>query len=157
MKKILLGLFFTLCISNTLLATTHTVVKGDTLWDIAGTYYSKNSLWPAISDVNSLANPNSVPIGTVLTIPSKSDAEAICNETDATKKAELIAKINGGTTSDTSTETETDANDNTSNRSKVKYEAPTAEQTDFDSYINGDVDEKSIVGVSDSDLESSEE
>ncbi len=158
MKKIILGLLFTMS-STVLFVTSHTIVKGDTLWDIAGTYYSKNSLWPAISDVNSLANPNSVPIGTVLVIPSKSDAEAICNETDSAKKAELIARIKGETGADTDSDTDTSSDKPYSKPekvSKVKYVAPTAEDTNFDTFINGDVSSDHMVEVSDSSLESSD-
>ena len=156
MKKALLCLMFSLFMLTPLFATTHTIVSGDTLWAIAGTYYGVNTLWPAISDLNRLPNPNSVAIGTVLTIPSKTDAEAICNETDETKKAELIARLRGestDTTTETGTDTGMDSSSSNNNGEKVKFVAPTSEDTNFDTYLNADVDESAIVGVSDSAID----
>ena len=52
---------------------THTVVKGDTFWDLARKYYNNPLKWKDIQSAN-LQNgkpipPRRLPIGTVLTIP----------------------------------------------------------------------------------------
>ncbi len=56
--------------------TTHTVVKGDTLWDLAQTYYGNPFQWRRIWNANrsQVADPNLILPGWVLTIPGK-DAE----------------------------------------------------------------------------------
>ena len=95
MKKLVLALLLIGINSSAYALTTHTIVKGDILWNLAGHYYADSTLWPAISDLNALPNPNSVAIGTVLIIPTKSEAQAIVNETDPTKKAQLIAQAKG--------------------------------------------------------------
>lgn len=47
---------------------THTVVAGDTYWDLAGRYYGDNSQWRRIADANPYA-ARDIPIGVTLTIP----------------------------------------------------------------------------------------
>lgn len=51
---------------------THTVVKGDTLWNIAKKYYGNGSKYTIIADANGekIKNPNLIYVGQVLTIPS---------------------------------------------------------------------------------------
>ena len=50
---------------------THTVVKGDTLWNIAKKYYGDGSKYTIIADSNGdkIKNPNLIYVGQVLTIP----------------------------------------------------------------------------------------
>ncbi len=50
-------------------AKTYTVVKGDTLWGIAKKYYGDGGKYPVIAKENSIADPNRINIGQVLTIP----------------------------------------------------------------------------------------
>jgi LysM repeat protein len=50
-------------------AQTYTVVKGDTLWDLAQHYYGNGFRWTLIADANGVKNPRLLQIGTVLTIP----------------------------------------------------------------------------------------
>ncbi|MGH8877853.1 MAG: LysM peptidoglycan-binding domain-containing protein, partial [Stackebrandtia sp.] len=50
---------------------THTVDRGDTLWDIAHRYYGRGDRWPVIFDANrnKVSSPYRLPIGAVLVIP----------------------------------------------------------------------------------------
>ena len=47
---------------------TYTVVKGDTLWDIAAKYYGSGTKWGIIAEKNGITNPRLLQIGTVLTL-----------------------------------------------------------------------------------------
>lgn len=51
---------------------TYTVVKGDSLWNIAKKYYGNGSKYTVIYEANKdkIRNPNSISIGQVLTIPA---------------------------------------------------------------------------------------
>jgi LysM repeat protein len=51
---------------------THTVVKGDTLWDIAGHYLNNNFFWPLIWEVNldQVPNPHLIFPDQVLNLPA---------------------------------------------------------------------------------------
>lgn len=48
---------------------THVVVKGDTLWALAGRYYGDNRQWRRIADANGVRDPRKLQIGHRLTIP----------------------------------------------------------------------------------------
>lgn len=48
---------------------THKVVRGDTLWDLAGKYYGNGSQWKKISKANNIRNPKTLQIGRILVIP----------------------------------------------------------------------------------------
>ena len=48
---------------------THTVVRGDTLWDLAKKYYGNYYQWTKIQKANGNLNPYTVPIGRKLLIP----------------------------------------------------------------------------------------
>ena len=54
---------------STSLPAKYTVVAGDTLWGIAETYYKSGYNWVDIRDANTLANPDLIEAGTMLTIP----------------------------------------------------------------------------------------
>lgn len=58
--------------------TIYTVKDGDTLWDIAMTYYQSGYNWVDIARTNDLENPDGLAIGQVLAIP---DAKTIHVET----------------------------------------------------------------------------
>lgn len=49
---------------------THTVQSGDTLWGIAKKYYGNGAQYPKIASANSIANPNIIHVGQVLSIPT---------------------------------------------------------------------------------------
>lgn len=49
---------------------THTVQSGDTLWGIAKKYYGNGAQYPKIASANSIANPNIIHVGQVLSIPA---------------------------------------------------------------------------------------
>jgi nucleoid-associated protein YgaU len=54
------------------------VVQGDLLWDIAVREYGDGSLYPVIVEANpGLVDPNHLPVGKEIIIPSRSHAEAI--------------------------------------------------------------------------------
>lgn len=48
---------------------THTVVRGDTLWDLAKKYYNNYYDWKKIQNANGGLNPYTIPIGKKLIIP----------------------------------------------------------------------------------------
>jgi DNA-binding CsgD family transcriptional regulator/LysM repeat protein len=50
-------------------ATTHTVIRGDTLAKIAHRYYGDGKMYPFIAEVNKIPNPHLIITGTVLKIP----------------------------------------------------------------------------------------
>jgi LysM repeat protein len=75
---------------------THTFGKGDTLWELAAKYYGDPTLYPVFMEVNNIDNPRTIPNGKVIIIPDKNDLENIANESDPSRKKEMIDKINSG-------------------------------------------------------------
>ena len=51
--------------------TSHVVVKGDTLWDLAVKFYGNGEAWKTISSANGKPNPKKLAIGEALEIPAK--------------------------------------------------------------------------------------
>jgi len=49
--------------------TSHVIVKGDNLWNLAKTYYQDGFKWHAIADANPGIRPRALKIGAALTIP----------------------------------------------------------------------------------------
>ena len=45
---------------------TYTVVKGDTLWDLAARFYGSGTKWGVLAQKNGITNPRRLQIGTVL-------------------------------------------------------------------------------------------
>ena len=155
MKRELLVSFFVLgIVSSSFAIQKYTFTSKDTYWDVAGTFYGNNKLYPAIQVFNNITDPINIKSGTVLLIPDKADAEAICNESDSTKRAELVASIKSKSGLSTDTSTDESGKENEKKEAK-KYVAPTAEDTSFETLINGDVSSKGIESVSDSMVESS--
>jgi 5'-nucleotidase / UDP-sugar diphosphatase len=56
--------------SKPTLPTTHVVVKGDNLWNLAKTYYQDGLKWQAISEANPGIKPRALQIGASLNIPA---------------------------------------------------------------------------------------
>lgn len=54
---------------DSIIDETYTVVKGDTLWDIAVRAYGDGYKWVEIAETNELANPNIIHAGNVLVLP----------------------------------------------------------------------------------------
>lgn len=55
---------------------THTVKKGDTLWDICEQYYGDSSLWPKLWEMNSfITNPHLLDPGDVITLFQEEEKE----------------------------------------------------------------------------------
>jgi 5'-nucleotidase len=50
--------------------TSHVIVAGDTLWDLAVKAYGDGAKWRAIADANSAYRPRRLPIGATLQIPA---------------------------------------------------------------------------------------
>jgi hypothetical protein len=48
---------------------THTVVRGDTLWALAGLFYGDHLQWRRLADANAIRDPRRMAVGTKLTIP----------------------------------------------------------------------------------------
>ncbi|MEE8441728.1 MAG: hypothetical protein V3S41_08410 [Spirochaetia bacterium] len=63
------------------IAETHTVVQGDTLFGLAGEYWSDPYLWPVLLVANSdtVTDPDYLRWGSVLNIPRRPDAPAVAD------------------------------------------------------------------------------
>lgn len=51
------------------LPTTHTVVEGETLWNIGEKFYKSGYNWITIAEENKLSDENSIQVGQVLSLP----------------------------------------------------------------------------------------
>ena len=49
---------------------THTVVRGDTLWEIARTHYGDPVKWKAIAEANPQLNPHRIDVGMEINLPT---------------------------------------------------------------------------------------
>jgi len=49
----------------------HVIAKGDTLWDLAKSFYGEGALWKKISEANGKPAPRALHVGTELEIPAK--------------------------------------------------------------------------------------
>lgn len=58
-------------IADEITGSEYTVVRGDTLWDIAVRAYGNGYRWTEIAEANNLANPNIIHSGNVLVLPGK--------------------------------------------------------------------------------------
>ena len=47
------------------------IASGDTLWDLAGTYYDDPTMWNRIAEANPSAVARDLTVGETLTIPAK--------------------------------------------------------------------------------------
>lgn len=70
--------FFTVPMLLAAQGYTHTVKKGDTLWDICEKYYGDSDLWPKLWQMNPfITNPHFLRPGDVITLLDKEDLEAV--------------------------------------------------------------------------------
>lgn len=58
------------------MATTHTVVKGDTLWSIAKTYLGSGTKYQELAKINNIPNPNLIYIGQVIKLSGNSSSSS---------------------------------------------------------------------------------
>ncbi|MNT47025.1 LysM domain/BON superfamily protein [compost metagenome] len=49
----------------------HVIARGDTLWDLAKSFYGDGALWAKISEANGKPAPRRLHVGTELEIPAK--------------------------------------------------------------------------------------
>lgn len=71
----------------------HTVVKGDSLWNIAVTYYGDGFKWTEIATENKLANASLIEVGQELVIPDNSDSVSITTTTYEVVKGDNLWDI----------------------------------------------------------------
>ena len=150
MKKLTFAFLFVLSFTSLVsAATTHTVKSGDTLWAMAAKYYGDPTLYTIIAEVNGVTNPRTIRNGTVLVIPNKSDMQAIQNESDSAKRQQLINQAGGKSSGsdDSNNNNKQDTPSSNNNKVTTKYEAPSPEDTSFESVINKDVNPKTIKTV----------
>jgi LysM repeat protein len=80
---------------------THTMVAGDTLWDLSSQFYGDPTLYPVFLEVNSIDNPRTIPVGKVIIVPSFDEIKKIAAEPDPAKRRDLISRIQGDAGSST--------------------------------------------------------
>lgn len=71
----------------------HTVIKGDSLWNIAVTYYGDGFKWTEIATENKLANASLIEVGQELVIPDSSDSVSITTTTYEVVKGDNLWDI----------------------------------------------------------------
>ncbi len=70
---------------------THTVKKGDTLWDICETYYGDPDLWPKLWQLNSfITNPHLILPGEIITLFEKEDEISDASEEAAPEAPPVV-------------------------------------------------------------------
>lgn len=92
---ILACVFFLIFAGPVLAVKTHTMVQGDTLWDLSAKFYGDPTLYPIFLECNSISNPRTIPVGKVIVIPSYDEIKKIAAESDSQRRKELISKIQG--------------------------------------------------------------
>ena len=72
-----------------------TVVYGenDSLWNLAGKYYSNSWLWPLIAYLNRIPDYNAIPVGTTIYIPVKEPKKAILGKAEIYKLSTELEKL----------------------------------------------------------------
>ena len=150
MRKVTLALFLVMAFSGLVsAATTHTVKRGDTLWDMAGKYYGDPTLYTIIAEVNGVTNPRTILDGTVLIIPNKSDMEAIAAEKDSKKREQLVQQAGGKSSGSNNNNNNNNNNSNYSSNNNnntntfrpksTSYQPPKPEDTSLNSVLNDTV------------------
>jgi LysM repeat protein len=145
MRKVTLALFLFMAFSGLVsAATTHTVKRGDTLWDMAAKYYGDPTLYTIIAEVNGVTNPRTILNGTVLVIPNKSDMDAIASEKNQAKRQQLIEQA-GGKSSGSNNNNNNNNNNNSSNNDNsssgfrarsTTYQPPKREDTSLENVLS---------------------
>src|SRR5687767_5513781 len=92
-------------------ARTHTIVSGDTLWDLAQTYYGNAYLWPQLWESNTwITDAHWIYPGDVLLIEGEASGASVATDTTAT-------------TAETDTTAETQTDPSTIVAAEIKREA----------------------------------
>lgn len=67
------------------MATTHTVVKGDTLWGIAAKYLGSGSKYKQLAAINNISNPDLIYVGQVIKLSSDGSGSSSTTSTNSNK------------------------------------------------------------------------
>ena len=86
-------------------AKTHTMKKGDTLWQLAQRFYGDPTIYPVFLEVNQISNPRTIQTGKVITVPNIDDMKNIAKESDPAKRQALISAARSGSPSSPSNKT----------------------------------------------------
>src|SRR6185312_13270958 len=86
--------------SDTTAGQTHTVKKGDTLWDLSQTYLNDPFLWPEIYRINTTTvhDPHWIYPGQVLHIPGGSVQNVVADQSEPRFEPEAVPMRSGGPT-----------------------------------------------------------
>lgn len=91
---VLITLLFA-CTGQVAAVQTHTMAKGDTLWDLSAKYYGDPTLYPIFLECNNIQNPRTIPTGKVIVVPSYAELKEIAGELDQKRREKLISQIQG--------------------------------------------------------------
>lgn len=77
-------------------ARTYVMKPGDTLWDLANTYYGDPTVYPVFLELNNIDNPRTIPVGKEIIVPGYDEIRKIAAEMDPNKRKDLLEKARGG-------------------------------------------------------------
>ena len=95
-------------------ASEYTVVEGDTLWSISEKIYGTGFNWQMIADNNELSDPNNIPAGTKLKVPSITPTIAESETEESEEEMEKVSPTASATAAVTQAPTKTEVEKPTS-------------------------------------------